>query len=245
MKQITFFILLLFQCIIGRTQTKLEFTDVMLFYGNTQLSMSSNWPVSAATELNIVPLTEWRNGIDIHYWTWQNERYGYGSANGYSYMREQNDGISVSVFYKYDELALLLENNTDLHIYANLSSLTLFFCDNYNEGVKNVSPISNTLRNRYFGKYDCVLIPPKKKAEVHFYPLIQSLVFPSTLPSGTIVQYSIGFNAFSSDPLYQIKSSMTDEQYVEEEGAYYFSVDGYISTSYSTEFEARYHCKLK
>ena len=103
----------------------------MLYCGDTELTVSENWNSSDAEELGITHVTEkrfyelfgQRRSIDIDYWTWKNERIENGVFRTYFYLKEQNDGLSISVFYNREELALLLENNTNMYIFIDLSTL--------------------------------------------------------------------------------------------------------------------------
>lgn len=84
-------------CIAGYSQRTLKFTDVMLYCGDTKLTVSENWDFSNAEKIGIIHATEkrfyellgQRRSIDIDYWTWKNERYGNGVSGTYSYLREQ------------------------------------------------------------------------------------------------------------------------------------------------------------
>lgn len=255
-------ILLLFVCVVSYSQRTLTFTDVMLYCGDTDLTVSENWSPSAAKELDITHVTETRfyelfgESIDISYWTWKNERDENGVSDKYCYLKEQNDGLSVSVFYNNDELTLLLENNTDMYVFMDLSSLVLYYCDNAEEGISSVTPIGNTLRNKNYNRFDCILIPPNEKAETSFYSLQGLSIFPASLPKGTIIQYSVFSYAFSINPWDAIEQMIPRKvkdgknMYVEKDGAYYFSLQnqfldlnssGYIQ---AIGFESRYHCKL-
>ena len=262
-RAISVYLLFLF-CIAGYCQRTLKFTDVMLYCGDTNLTVSENWDSSDSEKLGIIYVTEkrfyellgQRRSIDIDYWTWRNERFGNGVSGTYSYLREQNDGLSVSVFYNNEELALLLENNTDMHIFIDLSSLMLFYCDNADEGVKSVSPRGNTLRNKKFHRFDYVLIPPKKKAETSFHSLQNLSIFPASLPKGTIIQYDVFSYAFSTDPWDTIEDMIPEKGrngkklFEEKDGVYYFSLqnDFLTASSFGNKkafgFESRYHCKL-
>jgi len=236
MKRTIFISLLFLFCIVGYSQRTLKLTDVMLYCGDTKFTVSENWESSDADKLGIIPVTEKRfyelfgqkRSIDIDYWTWKNERYGNGVSGTYSFLREQNDGLSVSVFYNNEELALLLENNTNMHIFIDLSSLMLFYCDNADEGVTSVSPIGNTLRNKDFHRFDYVLISPKKKAETSFYSLQSLPIFPASLPKGTIIQYDVFYYAFSIDPWDTIEEMIPEKGnngkklFEEKDGVYYF-----------------------
>lgn len=263
MRKVTIIIGLLLICTASFSQRTLNFTDVMLFCGDRLLTTSENWQYADAKDLNIQHVTEKRyfklygriTDFNVNYWTWKNERYGSGTTSDYSYMQEQNDGLSISVFFNNDELVLLLENNTDMYIFTDLTSLSLSFCDNEDEGVKNVRPIGNSLRNRNFLKYDYIMMPPKKKAKASFYSLMQLPIFPTSIPRGTIIQYQIFSYAFSTNPWNLIETMIPQEingkkLYIEEEGSYYFSLQGqYLSnTSFGYKraigFESRYHCKL-
>ena len=207
-------------CIAGYCQRTLKFTDVMLYCGDTKLTVSEKWDSSDAEELGITHVTEkrfyelfdQRRSIDIDYWTWKNERYGNGVFGTYSYLKELNDGLSISVFYNSEELVLLLENNTNMYIFIDLSTLMLFYCDNADENVTSVSPIGNTLRNKDFHRFDYVLIPPKEKAETSFYSLQSLPVFPASLPKGTIIQYDVFSYAFSIDPWDTIEDMIPEEK---------------------------------
>lgn len=250
-------------CIAGYCQRTLKFTDVMLYCGDTKLTVSEKWDSSDAEELGITHVTEkrfyelfdQRRSIDIDYWTWKNERYGNGVFGTYSYLKELNDGLSISVFYNSEELVLLLENNTNMYIFIDLSTLMLFYCDNADENVTSVSPIGNTLRNKDFHRFDYVLIPPKEKAETSFYSLQSLPVFPASLPKGTIIQYDVFSYAFSIDPWDTIEDMIPEEKngkklFEEKNGVYYFSLQNEFLTSNSFSyiralgFESRYHCKL-
>jgi len=192
----------------------------MLYCGDTKLTVSEKWDSSDAEELGITHVTEkrfyelfdQRRSIDIDYWTWKNERYGNGVFGTYSYLKELNDGLSISVFYNSEELVLLLENNTNMYIFIDLSTLMLFYCDNADENVTSVSPIGNTLRNKDFHRFDYVLIPPKEKAETSFYSLQSLPVFPASLPKGTIIQYDVFSYAFSIDPWDTIEDMIPEEK---------------------------------
>lgn len=257
-------ILFMLVCAVSYSQRTLKFTDVMLYCGDTQLTVSENWSASVAEKLGINHVTETRfydlfgqrQSIEIDYWTWRYERYGNGFSGKYYYLREQNDGLSISVFYNKDELALLLENNTNMHIFIDLSALMLFYCDNTDEGVTSVSPVGNALRNNDYNRFDYVLIPPKKKAETSFYSLQRLPIFPASLPKGTIIQYAVFSYAFSIDPWGIIEEMIPEKRkdgkklFEEKNGAYYFSLKNQFLTSNSFDynhalgFESRYHCKL-
>jgi len=236
----------------------------MLFCGDTKLTVSDNWSTSIAEMLGIIHGKETRfyerfgqrSPLDIDYWTWKNERYGNGYLDKYYYLREQNDGLSISLFYNSEELELLLENNTNMYVFVDLSSLMLFYCNNADEGVTSVEPVGNTLRNKSYNRYDYVLIPPKKSAETSFYSLQSLPIFPASLPKGTIIQYSVFSYAFSSNPWDTIEDMIPTRRRdgkklsVEKDGVYYFSLRSQylssISFGYNNAigFESRYHCKL-
>lgn len=263
MKRVILTYLFFLFCIAGYCQRTLKFTDVMLFCGDTKLTVSEEWNSSDAEELGITHVTEnrfyelsgQRRSIDIDYWTWKNERTGNGVFGTYSYLKEQNDGLSISVLYNREELALLLENNTNMYIFIDLSTLMLFYCDNADENVTSVNPIGNALRNKDFHRFDYVLIPPKKKAETSFYSLQRLPVFPASLPKGTIIQYDVFSYAFSTNPWDIIEEMIPEEINGKElfearNGVYYFSLRNESLTSNSfgyiraLGFESRYHCKL-
>ena len=265
MRRIFVATLLLLFCAVCYSQRTLKFTDVMLYCGDTKLTVSENWGASVAEKLGIYHVTETRfyelfgqrRSIDIDYWTWRNERFGNGVSGKYYYLREQNDGLSISVFYNNEELALLLENNTNMYIFIDLSSFMLFYCNNADEGITSVSPVGNTLRNNDYNRFDYVLIPPKKKAETSFYSLQRLPIFPASLPKGTIIQYDVFSYAFSINPWDAIEEMIPERKrdgkklYEEKGDSYYFSLQNQFLTSSSFSynqaigFESRYHCKLE
>lgn len=150
----------------------------------------------------------------------------------------------------------MLENNTDMYIFIDLSSLILFYCDNADENVTSVKPVGNNLRNKNFDKFDYVLIPPKKKAQTSFYSLQSLPAIPASLPKGTIIQYNVFSYAFSIDPWTTIEGMIPTKRnngkklFEEKDGVYYFSLQNNFLTSNSfgyvkaLGFESRYHCKL-
>ncbi len=83
----------------------------MLYRGDTELTVSEEWDSSDAEELGITHVTEerfyklfgQRKSVEIDYWTWKNELCRNGVSGIYSYLREQNDGLSISVFYNSKE----------------------------------------------------------------------------------------------------------------------------------------------
>ena len=262
-RTISIYLFLLF-CIVGYCQRTLKFTDVMLFCGDTKLTVSEDWDYHDAEILGITHVTEKRyyklygqkERIDINYWTWKNERYGNGISDVYSYWKEQNDGLSVSMLYNNEELILLLDNNTNMHIFIDLSSLMLSYCDNTDEDVTSVRPIGNVLRNKNFDRFDYVLIPPKKKAKTSFFSLERLPIFPASLPQGTIIQYNVFSYAFSTNPWDIIENMIPQKgrngkkMFEEKEGVYYFSLQKNFLTSTSfgyvkaLGFESRYHFVL-
>lgn len=95
-RAISVYLLFLF-CIAGYCQRTLKFTDVMLYCGDTNLTVSENWDSSDSEKLGIIYVTEkrfyellgQRRSIDIDYRTWRNERFGNGVSGTYSYLRER------------------------------------------------------------------------------------------------------------------------------------------------------------
>lgn len=205
MKAITTFIMMFF-CIICYSQRTLKFTDVMLFCGDDNLSVSDNWSARDAYNLNINRVSEKRycksfgQSLVISYWTWKNEKYNEGIFDAYKYLCEQNDGLQVSIYYNSNELIMILKNKTKMHILSDLGIVRLFYCKNQDEGITNVYPTGNTLFNKRGSKYDFVLIPPGETAMASFYSWAKIPIFSLSLPYGTIIQYSIFNYAFSSNP---------------------------------------------
>ena len=241
----------------------LKFTDVMLFCGDNNLSVSDNWSARDAYNLNINKVTERRyskllgQSLGISYWTWKNERYDEGTHGPFLYLSEQNDGLQISINYDSDELYMILKNNTKMYILSDLGIVRLIYNNNQEEGVTNVFPPGNTLFNKRGSKYDFVLIPPGKTAMVSFYSWTKTPIFSSSLPYGTIIQYSIFNYAFSSNPWITVMNMIPNidrngrKLYIINDGIYYFSLQKeYISCSsfgYNKPigFEYRFHGVLR
>ena len=128
-----------------------------------------------------------------------------------SYLRESNGRLATSVFFNTSEFVMLLENNTNMYFFIELDNLLLSFSKNEDEGIMSVSPTGNFLRNRNYGYFDYVLIPPNRKAEISFFGLESPIIFPTSLPSKTLIQYSIFSFAFPTNPWDTIKEKISEE----------------------------------
>ena len=119
MKRVILTYLFFLFCIAGYCQKTLKFTDVMLYCGDTKLTVSENWKSSDAEELGITHVTEkrfyelfgQRRSIDIDYWTWKNERIGNGVFGTYSYLKEQNEYQNFKEELEYWEIPFKEKNN--------------------------------------------------------------------------------------------------------------------------------------
>lgn len=137
-----------------------------------------------------------------------------------------------------------------------MDNLLLSFSKNEDEGIMSVSPTGNFLRNRNYGNFDYVLIPPKRKAEVSFFGLESPIIFPTSLPSKTLIQYSIFSFAFPTNPWDTIKEKISEEDrngdkiFTLKDDTYYFTTrENFISTmsfgfNRPIGVESRYHCVL-